>query len=146
MEVIPAIDLIEGGVVRLYKGDFDQVTQYDDAPLAVARRYLEAGLTRLHAVDLVTFQVSRHVRTFRQAATDIYQLPGGYRNFPGLFHRDLVNRNRQLNFLISPCYDESIVFQHQKQDNTAEVWRRSTTPAVSCKGSSSFSLLTVNFM
>jgi phosphoribosylformimino-5-aminoimidazole carboxamide ribotide isomerase len=52
MEVIPAIDLIEGGVVRLYKGDFDQVTQYDDAPLAVARRYLDAGLTRLHAVDL----------------------------------------------------------------------------------------------
>lgn len=52
MEVIPAIDLINGGVVRLYKGDFDQVTEYDQDPVELAERYLRAGLTRLHAVDL----------------------------------------------------------------------------------------------
>ncbi len=52
MEVIPAIDLLNGGVVRLYKGDFDQVTRYAQDPLELARRYLAAGLTRLHAVDL----------------------------------------------------------------------------------------------
>jgi phosphoribosylformimino-5-aminoimidazole carboxamide ribotide isomerase len=52
MEVIPAIDLLDGGVVRLLKGDFDQVTRYEEDPVALARRYLAAGLTRLHAVDL----------------------------------------------------------------------------------------------
>lgn len=52
MEVIPAIDLLNGGVVRLYKGDFDQVTRYDQDPVELAQRYLAAGLTRLHAVDL----------------------------------------------------------------------------------------------
>lgn len=52
MEVIPAIDLINGGVVRLYKGDFDQVTEYAQDPVALAKRYLDAGLNRLHAVDL----------------------------------------------------------------------------------------------
>jgi len=52
MEVIPAIDLIDGGVVRLLKGEFDQVTEYAEAPQDIARRYLAAGLTRLHAVDL----------------------------------------------------------------------------------------------
>jgi len=52
MEVIPAIDLINGGVVRLYKGDFDQVTEYDQNPLEIAGRYREAGNKRLHLVDL----------------------------------------------------------------------------------------------
>ena len=52
MEVIPAIDLLGGGVVRLLKGDFDQVTRYDQDPVELARSYLHAGLTRLHAVDL----------------------------------------------------------------------------------------------
>jgi len=52
VEVIPAIDLLNGRVVRLYKGDFDQVTHYDQDPVELAQRYLAAGLTRLHAVDL----------------------------------------------------------------------------------------------
>jgi phosphoribosylformimino-5-aminoimidazole carboxamide ribotide isomerase len=52
MEVIPAIDLLGGGVVRLYQGDFDQVTRYTTDPVALAESYLAAGLTRLHAVDL----------------------------------------------------------------------------------------------
>ena len=52
MEVIPAIDLLDGGVVRLLKGDFDQVTRYAEDPVQLAGRYLAAGLSRLHAVDL----------------------------------------------------------------------------------------------
>lgn len=52
MEIIPAIDLLGGRVVRLFKGDFEQVTHYDEEPLELARRYLAAGLERLHAVDL----------------------------------------------------------------------------------------------
>ena len=52
MEVIPAIDLLGGKVVRLYKGDFDRVTEYDDSPVAVASRYGDAGVSSLHVVDL----------------------------------------------------------------------------------------------
>lgn len=52
MEIIPAIDLLNGSVVRLYKGDFGQVTEYDQDPVALARNYQAAGLSRLHAVDL----------------------------------------------------------------------------------------------
>ncbi len=52
MDVIPAIDLLDGGVVRLLKGDFDKVTRYPQAPVELAQRYLDAGLRQLHAVDL----------------------------------------------------------------------------------------------
>jgi phosphoribosylformimino-5-aminoimidazole carboxamide ribotide isomerase len=52
MEVIPAIDLLGGKVVRLYKGDFDQVTEYPDSPVTVASRYGNAGVRSLHIVDL----------------------------------------------------------------------------------------------
>lgn len=52
MEVIPAIDLLGGKVVRLYKGDFDQVTEYNESPVTIASRYGNAGLKSLHIVDL----------------------------------------------------------------------------------------------
>ena len=52
MEVIPAIDLLNGGIVRLFQGDFDQVTEYARDPLELARRYAAAGAKRLHVVDL----------------------------------------------------------------------------------------------
>lgn len=52
MELIPAIDLLDGKVVRLHRGDYDQVTVYDDDPVAMARRFESAGAVRLHVVDL----------------------------------------------------------------------------------------------
>ncbi len=52
MEIIPAIDLLGGKVVRLYKGDFNQVTEYSDSPVDVASRYNSAGIKSLHVVDL----------------------------------------------------------------------------------------------
>ena len=52
MEVIPAIDLLGGKVVRLYKGDFNQVTEYPEPPVDVATRYGNAGVQSLHIVDL----------------------------------------------------------------------------------------------
>jgi len=52
MEVIPAIDLLGGKVVRLYKGDFNQVTEYPEPPVDVAARYGKAGVESLHIVDL----------------------------------------------------------------------------------------------
>ncbi len=52
MILYPAIDLIGGAVVRLHKGDFDQLTQYGLNPVAVAQTYADAGATWLHLVDL----------------------------------------------------------------------------------------------
>lgn len=52
MKLFPAIDLYTGWAVRLYKGDYNQMTVYDKDPLAVARRFREAGAEYLHMVDL----------------------------------------------------------------------------------------------
>lgn len=52
MEVIPALDLRGGQVVRLHQGAFDRETRYGTDPLAVARRWVAAGARRLHVVDL----------------------------------------------------------------------------------------------
>ncbi|GGG50502.1 1-(5-phosphoribosyl)-5-[(5-phosphoribosylamino)methylideneamino]imidazole-4-carboxamide isomerase [Hymenobacter glacieicola] len=52
MEIIPAIDLINGQCVRLTEGDFAQQTTYDADPLAVAQRFEQHGVRRLHLVDL----------------------------------------------------------------------------------------------
>ena len=52
MEIIPAIDLIGGKCVRLTQGDYDRKVEYNDDPVAVARQFEEAGIRRLHVVDL----------------------------------------------------------------------------------------------
>lgn len=52
MLVFPAIDLFDGKAVRLYKGDYDQMTVYNEDPLAVAKDFAGAGATWIHMVDL----------------------------------------------------------------------------------------------
>lgn len=52
MKLYPAIDLLDGRVVRLHKGDFDSVTDYGGDPAAVAAAYLAQGAEYLHVVDL----------------------------------------------------------------------------------------------
>jgi phosphoribosylformimino-5-aminoimidazole carboxamide ribotide isomerase len=52
MEVIPSIDIRDGRCVRLYQGDYDRETVYDEDPVAVADRWQDAGATTLHVVDL----------------------------------------------------------------------------------------------
>lgn len=52
MDIIPAIDIIDGKCVRLSKGDFDKKIIYNDEPLIVAKQFEDAGISRLHLVDL----------------------------------------------------------------------------------------------
>ena len=52
IELIPAIDIINGQCVRLTKGDYDQKTVYHDSPADVACEFEEIGFQRLHIVDL----------------------------------------------------------------------------------------------
>jgi phosphoribosylformimino-5-aminoimidazole carboxamide ribotide isomerase len=68
MELIPAIDLLGGRVVRLARGDFDRATVYSSDPQAVARRWVEEGATRLHIVDLDGARAGRPVQAALVAA------------------------------------------------------------------------------
>ncbi len=52
MNIFPAIDLYEGRAVRLYKGDYQQMTVYDPEPLNTAKQFEAAGAKYLHMVDL----------------------------------------------------------------------------------------------
>lgn len=52
MDIIPAIDLIEGKCVRLTQGDYSKKKVYNERPLEVALQFEDAGLRRLHLVDL----------------------------------------------------------------------------------------------
>lgn len=57
---VPAIDILDGRVVRLRNGRFDDVTYYDASPLDYARRLDRAGMKRLHLVDLDGARSGRH--------------------------------------------------------------------------------------
>ena len=52
IEIIPAIDLIDGKCVRLSQGDYNQKIVYNENPLEVAKMFADAGIRRLHLVDL----------------------------------------------------------------------------------------------
>jgi len=52
IEIIPAIDIIDGKLVRLTKGDYETKKEYSQDPLEVARQFEDIGIRRLHVVDL----------------------------------------------------------------------------------------------
>lgn len=52
IELVPAIDIIGGKCVRLTCGDYGEVKQYSDSPVDMAKRFVDAGCSRLHLVDL----------------------------------------------------------------------------------------------
>ena len=52
LQIIPAIDIIDTQLVRLYQGQYDQVTTYANTPLDMAKQYQDMGLNHIHIVDL----------------------------------------------------------------------------------------------
>ena len=52
MVIYPAIDLVDGKAVRLFKGDYAQMTVYSDDPVSVAKDFQAAGSRHIHLVDL----------------------------------------------------------------------------------------------
>ena len=52
IEIIPAIDIIEGRCVRLSQGDYSRRRIYDASPVDMAKRYADSGVKRIHVVDL----------------------------------------------------------------------------------------------
>ena len=81
IELIPAIDLIDGKCVRLTKGDYDQKTVYNEDPVAQAREFERLGFHRLHVVDLDGAKskhvVNDHVLRAITEATDLVVDFGG---------------------------------------------------------------------
>lgn len=71
MEIIPAIDILDGKCVRLYQGDYARSQVFSDRPVAVARQWVEQGATRLHLVDLDGAKAGKPVN--QQAIAEIVQ-------------------------------------------------------------------------
>ncbi len=89
MVVIPAVDLLDGQVVRLAQGRRDQVTVYAADPVAVAQRWVEAGATWLHVVDLNgafdgTYLNLPFARRIIDACSARVELSGGLRTMDAL--------------------------------------------------------------
>jgi phosphoribosylformimino-5-aminoimidazole carboxamide ribotide isomerase len=85
MIILPAIDIKDGHCVRLYQGDYAQVTTYDRDPVQVARRWQEAGARWLHVVDLDGAAQGRPVNAeligrIRAATTLHIEVGGGMRS------------------------------------------------------------------
>jgi phosphoribosylformimino-5-aminoimidazole carboxamide ribotide isomerase len=85
VELIPAIDLLDGKVVRLHQGKYDEVTVYDNDPVTMARRFEEQGAARLHVVDLEGARSGQpaHVEIIRGILRETnlqVQIGGGVRN------------------------------------------------------------------
>lgn len=84
MTVIPSIDILGGECVRLVRGDYEAVTVYETDPVAMARRFEEAGARRIHVVDLDaargdTRTNRKKIRKIRRAVDCTIQLGGGIR-------------------------------------------------------------------
>jgi phosphoribosylformimino-5-aminoimidazole carboxamide ribotide isomerase len=89
MQIIPAIDIKDGKCVRLYQGDFERLTVYDDDPVAVARRWVEQGAQMLHVVDLDGARMGHPVNThiileIIQSTNVPVQIGGGLRDEPAV--------------------------------------------------------------
>lgn len=85
MFLYPAIDLVGGKAVRLFKGDYAQMTVYSDDPLAVARDFQAAGSKHIHLVDLEGAKsgIPENLTTIQKiiAETDLFvEVGGGIRN------------------------------------------------------------------
>ena len=85
MQVIPAIDLLDGQCVRLHQGDYDQVTTFHADPLAQALDWQRQGAQRLHLVDLDGARLGSpvnesHVLAITRALDIPVQLGGGVRS------------------------------------------------------------------
>ena len=84
MKIIPAIDLMNGEVVRLFKGDPNQKTVYSKNPVEIAKKWENSGADMLHLVDLdATIGLGENYETIREISKNIsipVQVAGGLRD------------------------------------------------------------------
>lgn len=85
MLIFPAIDIKDGKVVRLFQGDYDQMTVYSEDPVQVAKTFKSCGATHLHLVDLDGAKEGRlvnfeNIKEIIQEAGLFVQVGGGIRD------------------------------------------------------------------
>ena len=84
MKVIPAIDLMSGQVVRLYKGDKNQKTIYSEDPVSVAKQWEQDGADMLHLVDLdATLGIGSNIEVIKKILSEVkipVEVAGGLRD------------------------------------------------------------------
>lgn len=86
MNVIPAIDLLDGRCVRLYQGDYSQSETFNENPVDVAKQWADQGASRLHLVDLDGAKAGqpvnqKSIEAIVKAVDVPVQLGGGLRNY-----------------------------------------------------------------
>ena len=85
MLIFPAIDLYDGKAVRLYKGDYNQMTVYSENPSELAEAFRAAGATHMHLVDLEGAKTGETpnletIRRIREAVPLFIEVGGGVRS------------------------------------------------------------------
>ena len=84
MKIIPAIDLMNGQVVRLYKGDPKQKTIYGDNPIEIAKKWEQNGADMLHIVDLdATLGIGSNLSVIKKIIANVstpVEIAGGLRD------------------------------------------------------------------
>jgi len=84
VKIIPAIDLMDGKVVRLFKGDPKKQTVYSDKPMEIAKKWEKAGADMIHLVDLdATLSKGSNLELIESIANEIsipIQVAGGLRD------------------------------------------------------------------
>ena len=85
MLIFPAIDLYEGKAVRLYKGDYEQMTVYSDSPIELVEDFVEQGAKYLHLIDLEGAKTGQTpnlelIRDIRALSPLFTQVGGGIRS------------------------------------------------------------------
>ena len=85
MLIFPAIDLYEGKAVRLYKGDYEQMTVYSDSPIELVEDFVEQGAKHLHLIDLEGAKTGQTpnlelIRDIRALSPLFTQVGGGIRS------------------------------------------------------------------
>jgi len=84
MKIIPAIDLMGGEVVRLYKGDPKQKTIYSDNPIEIAKKWEQKGADMLHIVDLdATLGIGSNLSVIKKIIENVstpIEVAGGLRD------------------------------------------------------------------
>ena len=99
MKIFPAIDLYDKKAVRLYKGDYAQMTVYSEDPVSVAKAFEIQGAKYLHVVDLEGAKIGKpaHLETVKRIAeeTDLFvEIGGGIRDLETAEAYFLAGANR----------------------------------------------------
>lgn len=123
MIILPAIDLLDQKVVRLYQGDYDQQQVFGDDPVAFAKSFQDKGATHLHLVDLNGAKAGTkvHFELVRQivSATDLFvELGGGIRSEKDIYEVLNIGVKRVILGTIAqkdPAFTQAMLKKYGKQ-------------------------------